>query len=377
MLRAYKYRLYPNKTQTVLLNKTFGCVRLFWNKCVDAFNKREQIQKSTAMRTEFLFMKEVSAAAIQQKERDFLEYKKQFFNKGRNKKVGRPAFKKRNNRQSFRLPNQKFSLVENRIRLEKIGWVKVVVDRPYNGKEVSATISKDNCGDYYVSILVDTNVEAKIKTNKTVGIDMGVKKLIITSDGLQVNSFSENQRKIKHIQRRLSNKKKGSNNFLKLKKRLSLLYCKEQRRRNWLSHNLSLFLVENYDKICVEDLNVSGMVKNHKLARVISQASWTTLINQIEYKCKFYGKELIKIGRFYPSSKTCSQCGNKKDTLKLSERTYVCENCGLRIDRDLNAAINIKAVGVDAAKQSVMGCKTGFIGQTMKQAIPSDLISFL
>lgn len=376
MLRAYKYRIYPNKTQKVLLNKTFGCVRFVWNKNVESFLNRTEFKSSTEYRKEFEFLKEVSAATIQQKEIDFKEFKNQRFSKTRKKKIGNPKFKSRRNRQSFRLPNQKFRIEGNKLKLEKIGLIKIKLDREFIGRTISVTISRDVVGDYYASVLVEEEQKSKPKTNKVVGIDLGIKALLTTSDGLQVKTFPDNQRKIKHIQRRLSRKTKGSNRFRRLKLRLAKLHRKETRRREWLLHNISYHLVDNYDLIVAEDLNVAGMMKNHCLAGSIGNASWSTLIKMIDYKSKFYGKEFVKINRWFPSSKTCNCCGQIKDNLKLSDRIYKCE-CGNISDRDLNATKNIKAVGVTTANQSVMECKTYLNKTSLRQAIPNDLIKFL
>ena len=376
MLRAYKYRIYPNKAQQVKLAKTFGCVRFIWNKNVEIFNNRGEFKTSTEYRNEFEFLKEVSASAIQQKEMDFKEFKKQRFLKNRKKKIGNPKFKKKHLKQSFRLPNQKFKLFDNKIQVEKIGKIRIKIDRIPKGKFMSVTISRDTCGDYFASILVDEIIIHKNKTNKSVGIDVGLKQLITTSDGLQINRLRDNQAKLKHMQKLLSRKKKNSNRFKKLKMRLAKIHRKETRRRNWLLHNISTYLTNNYDTIITEDLNISGMMKNHKLAGSIADASWCELIKQIDYKCNFYGKELIKVDRWFPSSKTCSRCGHIKNDLKLQDRIFRCDNCGIEIDRDLNASKNIKAVGVTPAQQTVMGCKTCF-NKKLKQAIPDDLLSFL
>ncbi len=376
MLRSYKYRIYPNKPQQVKLSRSFGCVRFLWNKNVESFINRAEFKTSTEYRKEYDFLQEVSASILQQKEMDFAEYKKQRFSKSRKKKIGNPSFKSRRDRQSFRLPNQKFKLIGDRIRLEKIGRVPIVIDRPFNGRTMSVTVSRDTCGDYFASILVETNIESKPKTGLSVGIDVGLKKLITSSDGLQIDRLRDSQAELKHIQRRLSRKWKGSNRFKKLKLRLAKLHRKQARRREWLLHNISAHLVETYDVIVVEDLNVSGLLKNHKLSRHIADASWSELIRQLDYKSRFYGKELVKADRWFPSSKTCNKCGVIKSDLKLSDRTFICE-CGYEKDRDLNASLNIKSVGVATANQTAMGCKTYSGNQMLKQAIPDDLLSFL
>lgn len=185
---------------------------------------------------------------------------------------------------------------------------------------------------------------------KEVGIDLGIKEFATLSDGIVIDNpkyLRENQSKISRIQKYMSRKTKGSNRWHKNRLKIARLHNKVSNRRLWFLHNLTTYLVNNYDTICIEDLNVSGMVKNHKLASSISDASFSLFRTLLEYKCEWYGKTLSVIDRFYPSSKTCSNCGWKKDDLSLSDRTFACGNCGIKIDRDLNAAINIKRMGVD------------------------------
>ena len=359
MHKAFKYRIYPNKSQKGLLSKTFGCNRVIWNANVESFNsydKDSNPKSKIIIKSDLIidkpWLNEISAAAIQQKIRDFQEITNQFFSKTRKKKIGRPSFKKKSGNQSYRLPNQKFSLKDNKIRLEKIGWVKMSIDRniPNNSKMLSCTISKNCCNQYFVSILVDTVMHHKGKTGKTVGIDLGLKSFATLSDGIVIDNikfFREKQSEIAKIQRHLSRKSKGSNRHRKNKIKIARLYNKIANRRNNFLHNVTTSLVNNYDVICIEDLNVSGMLSNHKLAKAISDTSFSMFRSMLEYKCNWYGKELVVIDRFYPSSKTCSKCGWKKEDLTLSDRVFKCENCSIEIDRDLNAAINIQRVGVD------------------------------
>lgn len=359
MHKAFKYRIYPNKSQKVLLSKTFGCIRVIWNANVESFNsydKDSNPKPKIIIKSDLIidkpWLNEISAAAIQQKIRDFQEITNQFFSKTRKKKIGRPSFKKKSGNQSYRLPNQKFSLKDNKIRLEKIGWVKISIDRniPDNLKMLSCTISMNCCGQYFVSILVDVVIPNKGKTGKSVGIDLGLKSFATLSDGVVIDNikfFREKQSEIAKIQRHLSRKNKGSNRHRKNKIKIARLYNKIANKRNNFLHNVTTSLVNNYDVICIEDLNVSGMLSNHKLAKAISDTSFSMFRSMLEYKCNWYGKELVVIDRFYPSSKTCSKCGWKKEDLTLSDRVFKCENCGIEIDRDLNAAINIQRVGVD------------------------------
>jgi putative transposase len=370
MLKAYKYRIYPNNTQKVLLAKTFGCVRFFWNNQVAVFNSYDKevnpslvYKTSTQIRKEYEWMKEVSAAAIQQKEIDFKDLKKQVFNKNRKTKTGFPQFKNKNSRQSYRLPNQKFVLMNDKIRLEKIGWVKVVSDQdvPENSKFMNVTVSKNNADQYFISVLVETEIKQLPKTNKSVGIDLGLKEFFTQSDNIVVANpryFRENQAKLKRVQQHLSRKKKGSSRWIKTKLKVSRLHNTISNKRNYFLHTESTKLIKAYDTIYIEDLNVSGMVKNRKLAKSISDVSWSSFTAMLSYKAEWYGKEVIKIDRFSPSSKTCSSCGNVKKDLTLSNRVYCCNSCGFTIDRDLNAAINIKALGVNNAIRTQSDCKT-------------------
>jgi len=352
---SYKYRLYPNKTQIILLNKTFGCVRYYWNQQVSIFktynketNPKPEFKASTELRNENEWMKEVSAAAIQQKEIDFKEYKKQLFSKTRKKKIGFPSFKKKNNRQSFRLPNQKFKIIDNKIQLEKIGKIKIVIDRELPiGKLMSVTISKNPSGQYFASVLIETEINHKIKTNKEVGIDLGIKTFATQSDKIEIGNpkfLNKNQVKLKRLQQHFSRKQKGSNRRNKCKLKIARLHQKISNQRDYFLHNYSTYLINNYDRIFIEDLNVNGMIKNHCLAGAISDVSWSKFVSMLSYKANWYGKDVIKVGRFYASSKTC-KCGVKNNNLKLSDREWICKSCGSVNQRDLLASQNILKEG--------------------------------
>lgn len=332
-----------------------GCVRYYWNQQVAIFktydketNPKPEFKTSTELRNETEWMLEVSAAAIQQKEIDFKEYKKQLFNKSRKKKIGFPSFKKKNNRQSFRLPNQKFKIIGKKIQLEKIGKVKMIIDRELpQGKLMSVTISKNPSGQYFASILIETEIIHKVKTNKEVGIDLGIKTFSTQSDGVEINNpkfLNKNQIKLRRMQQHFSRKQKGSNRKNKCRLKIAKLHHKITNQRDWFLHNYSTSLINNYDTIFIEDLNVSGMLKNHCLAGAISDVSWSKFTSMLSYKAEWYGKDVVKVSRFFASSKTC-ECGVKNYNLKLSDREWVCEACGLLNSRDLLAANNILKEG--------------------------------
>lgn len=354
-LKAYKYRIYPTKEQEVLLAKTFGCCRFVWNKLVENFNNNDEtvVDEKTLKETpEFQFLKEVSNATLQQKHRDFIETKRQFFNKKRKVKLGRPSFKKKSNKQSFRITKQRFKLDKDKslVRLEKIGWIKIVLDRPIpdDADFRNITVSKTPTGKYFVSILVKQEFKSIPSTGKVVGIDLGLKDLMVLSNEQVINNpkwFRKNQSKLKKTQRHLSRKKSGSNRYNKQRIKVAKVYEYITNCRKYFLHNISTEIVRNFDLIVLEDLNVSGMVKNHKLAKSISDASWSTFVSMLEYKCNWYGKMLLKINRFYPSSKTCSNCGHKEDKMPLSIREWTCPSCDSKHDRDLNASINILKEG--------------------------------
>ena len=354
--KSYKLRLYPTPDQEILLGKTFGCARFVWNQRVEGFNNWspdtpviEQTIKE--MKVEFPWLEEVPYNALEQKLQDWGGTKTQFFSKKRKKKLGRPKFKRRHGRQSFRLSYNGFSFKNNKLYASKIGELNLrgydLTTLPMNTCK-SITISRDPSGKFYCSILVQEETKTKPLTGKMVGIDMGLKDLFILSDGQVVDNpkwFRESQAELKKAQQHLARKKKGSNRYERQRIKVARVHEKIRFRRNHLLHEISTNLVTDFDVICIEDLNVSGMVKNHKLAKSIQDASWSSFVSMLDYKCNWYGKSLVKIDRFYPSSKTCSCCGHKLDKLDLGTREWTCPSCNTHHDRDLNAAKNILLKG--------------------------------
>lgn len=371
--KSYKYRLYPNNKQQELLNKTFGCVRFYWNNLTETFNSYDKesnpspkFKTQKELKKDYEWLSEVSAAALQQKKRDFDEAKNQYFNKNRKALIGRMKFKSKRNKQSYRLPNQKFKIEPNKIRLEKIGFVKMVMERelPINSKLLSVTVSRNSSGEYYASINFETEQKVKNKKSKeNVGIDLGLKEIATLSNGLQFHNpkvFIKNQCELAKAQRHLSRKKKGSNRYKKQARKVAKIHQSITNKRDWHLHNISKFIVENFNEIGMEDLCVKGMVKNKRLSKSISDTSMSKLKQLIAYKQKEYDKEVKLLGRYEPSTKECHGCGSIQ-VMALSDREFVCENCGeVTMDRDWNAAIVIrnKTVGVNAVQQTWSNIKT-------------------
>jgi putative transposase len=357
VFKSYKFRIYPDIAQKQLLSQTFGCVRLVWNELVANFNlygSDEFVDRLSEkqVKEKYEFMSEVSAASLQQKRMDFSETKSQYFNKKRKVSLGRMRFKKKGvSNDSYRLPNQKFSLDQERstIRLEKIGHVPVILDRaiPVDAEYRSVTVSRSKSNKYYVSILVKTNAHLLPLTGKSVGIDLGLKDLLVCSNGDVVNNprwFRESQSKLSQAQRHLSRKQKGSNRYQRQKVKVARVHESIANKRKHLLHCISTALVREFDVISMEDLNIAGM-KRSTLGKSVSDASWSEFVRQLKYKCAWYGKSFVQIDRYFPSSKTCSTCGEKQEKMPLHVREWECDTCGTHHDRDLNAATNILLKG--------------------------------
>lgn len=382
MHKAYKLRLYPNKTQEVLLNKTFGSVRLVWNtllaKNLKGYEEQGKSWKqdfnTTPLKTDFDFLKEVSAASLQQKSRDLSETYKQWFNsvsgKRKGKPLGYPRFKKKGLKDSYRLPNQKFKLfqADNKIQLEKIGKVtcRYPSDMSAFNKDdlVSVTITKSKSNKYYASVIVDASVTPMPKTNKMIGIDLGIKDLMTLSNNIVIkrsNYLKENQFKIKKMQQHLSRKKKDSKRYQKQRIKLAKLQDKIVNKRQWFIHNITKALVKDFDVICVESLDVKSMqgsVKN--INRTIAEVSLFEVVRQLEYKCLFYDKTFVKVDKYFPSSQLCSCCSEKNKEIKnLKIREWTCSKCGAMHHRDVNAAINILKEGFKDISGEALDYKRG------------------
>lgn len=363
ILRAYKYRIYPNRVQADYLEQNFGAVRFLWNAMTARFNSWSPVgpnlpplgEKELKDDPQFPWLKEVISYALQQKRMDFDEARKQFFNKNRKSKLGRMKFKKKGvSRESFRIPAaslggmKAFDLERGAIKLTKMSPIKMIVDRKFSGTPKSVTVSKNKVGQYFVSILVEEESDWKQNTGRSVGVDLGLKDLLTLSNGIKFSNprwFRESQAKLKRAQQHLSRKVKGSNRYNVQKLKVASIHNKIANQRNYVLHNISSWLVNNFDLISMENLNVAGMKKSN-LAKSVSDASFTALVSMIDYKSKWYGRTFHKVDRFFPSSKTCNDCGHKMDSMELSVREWDCPACGTHHDRDLNAAKNILDEGL-------------------------------
>lgn len=358
MLKSYKFRIYPNKTQVKKLEQTFGCCRFVWNQYVEMFNNGEKLKSITKLKKEFVFLNDISSIALQQVERNVHKTLTQFFNKERKVKLGRPNFKNKRSKQSFSISEHGYHMYDRHIHIARVGKVKIVYDREIDerAKYFHATITKTKTNKYYVSIHVDEPMGKNyIRTNKSIGIDLGISHFATLSNGIVLDSprfISENQAKIKRLQRFLAKKKKDSVRYRKLKLRIAKIYESITNKRNLFIHEFTTWLVRNYDLICIEDLDVESM-KQSKFSKSLVNVCFAEFRRQLTYKCQWKQKILVPVDRWFKSSKKCSCCGNVKQTLSISERTYVCSNCGTVIDRDLNAAINIHALGFNSALRTL------------------------
>ena len=367
MLKAYKYRIYPNNLQKEQINKTFGCVRFVYNNVL-AYKKEvyEKEHKTLTkldlnnycnreLKIKYEWLREVDKFAITNSVYNVDKAYNNFF-KG---KGGYPKFKsKKSSTKSYTTNytngNINVDFDNNKIKLPKLKQVKAKVHRKFNGIIKSATVFMNLSGKYYVSILVETSeVTIKSVLEKEIGIDLGIKDLCITSNGDRYENpktIKKYEKKLKRIQRNLSRKEKGSNNFKKLKQRLAKVHEKIKDIRIDYLHKVSYKIVNENQVIVSENLQVKNMMKNHTLASSISDVSWYELTRQLAYKSNWYGRKYIKIDTFYASSQICNVCGYKNTDMKnLHIRNWKCPNCDTNHDRDVNAAKNILQEGLRLA----------------------------
>ena len=359
--RAYKIRLYPNKNQKTFFNKTFGCCRVIYNEMLwnlqesykngIVLNKCELFKK---IKIKYNWMKNADSQGLCNTYQDLNSAYNNFFSK----RAKFPKFKKKKDKNSYRngmmqktieklIPNK------NHIRIPKAGLIEFREDYDFsklNIKKIhNITIEKNKINKYYVSICCDIEIPEYEHTGEVIGIDLGIKDLVINSNG---NKFSnpkyqaKAEKKIKRLNRLYSKVQKGSKNQEKVRLKLAIAYEKLGNKRKDNLHKLTTKLIKENDIICIENLNVKGMSKNHHLAKAIQDCTFGTLVSMLKYKAAWHNRQIIEIGRFYPSSKTCNCCGHRMNYMGLEIRKWTCPNCGTKHDRDINAAINIKNEGL-------------------------------
>ena len=357
MLKAYKYRIYPNEEQINYLQKTFGCTRFIYNQMLADRIKSYEENKDLDIKIikyptpaqykkEYEWLKEVDSLALANAQMNLDKAYKNFF---RDKSVGFPKFKsKKDNHKSYTTNNQNGTIYieNNRIKTPKLkSMIKIKQHREFVGLIKSCTISQNPSGKYYISMLVDTENIQLPKLDTKVGIDLGIKEFAITSDGEMFSNpkwLKKSEKRLRKLQKDLSRKQKGSNNRRKDRLKVAKLHEKISNQRKDYLHKISHYIISENQVIVIEDLKVSNMIKNHKLAKSIADVSWSEFRRQLEYKSEWYGRELIIAPSNYASSQLCSNCGNKSSQTKdLSCRTYICPVCGMEMDRDINASKNL------------------------------------
>ncbi|WP_311950200.1 RNA-guided endonuclease InsQ/TnpB family protein [Halomonas piscis] len=366
--RAYKERFYPTPEQAVLLAQSFGCVRFVWNNTLayrtEAYQEREETishsaaeKRLVALKAEYPWLQDVSSVILQQALRDQNSAFDNFFNP--KLKARYPRFKAKDGRQSIRLTRAAFRYRDGEITIAKtktplpIRW-----SRPLPSAPSSVTISRDRAGRYFISCLCEFTPEPLPTSPRAVGIDLGLTDLFITSNGQKAGNPRHLKRyaaRLAYRQRRLAKKQKGSNNRHKMRRKVARLHAKIADCRRDAIHKATRALINENQVICVESLNITGMVKNRALARAISDAGWGEFVRQLAYKAEWAGRQLVQVSQWLPSSKICHGCGHRVEKLPLSQRHWHCDGCGRAIDRDINAANNIRTAGLAGLACGVTG----------------------
>ena len=380
--RAYKYRIYPDKEQRDFFERTFGCVRLFYNTSLDEMNKLYKEKKEykditpASYKERFPFFKEVDSLALANAQLNRNKALKTFFRK-QNKF---PKFKAKRNKQSYSTNNQNGTVYLSEdgkyISLPKIKNIKIKMHRKFDGVIKTVTVSKECDETYYVSILVEENIEAKPKSNNSVGIDLGIKSYIVDSNSERIDNpkyLTKSLLRLAIEQRKLSHMKKGGKNRNKQRIKVARLHRRIRNQRNDFLQKLSSKYINENQVIVLEDLNIKQMEQDSKLSRLIVDASWSTFVSMLEYKGNWYGRDIIKVPTYYPSSQLCSCCGYQNKEIKdLSIREWVCPKCGATHSRDHNASINILNKGLDILKARTLPDSSSILdsGESLSEKPP-------
>lgn len=389
MQTAYKYRIYPNRSQRELIERTFGCCRWVYNQSLEVRTKTWEGESRSVTASECMkmipgwknenpWLADADAVALQQAVRDCDRAFQGFFRRCKQGgKPGYPRFKSAKTvRQSYRTQNpagrSKIEVfeAENRVKLPKLGKVKAKISRPIAGRITSATISRDPAGRYHVSICCDdVPAEPLPASDGAVGVDLGIESLATLSTGEKVanpRALKKHERKLAREQRRLSRKQKGSSNRKKQQRKVARVHAKIADARNDYAHKLTTRLVRENQVIAAESLNVAGMVKNRHLAKHVADAGFGEVCRQLAYKAERHGRAFVQVGAWYPSSKACSSCGRVVGSMPLAVRSWECPACGAAHDRDVNAAKNILAEGLRILSELGTAGHAGTVGHSPK-----------